>query len=272
MTQQDYDQLKLTQLEIMDEIHRICVEHNIQYYIIGGTLLGAVRHQGFIPWDIDIDVAMMRDDYDKFKDICKTELGTTYAYCDYLNKKRFRHPHALVCKKNTEIVFKYDKYNPKYENLGVYVDIFPLDNAPENETLQITQSKRLIKIKKLKHYRIPYSCSYSWLKRMMHFLVSAAMVGLSVRRINHMEQKEMQRYRDVTTQFVCSMSSQYAYKKQCVKKEVYGIPVLLNFEGRQYYAPSQYISYLSRLYGDYMKLPPVEKRKVFMEKIVSVSL
>lgn len=270
MTVEELRKIGLVQLEIMDEVHRICEEERITYYLIAGTLLGAVRHGGFIPWDLDIDIAMPREDYERFKDVCKQQLKYPYTYLDYTNCPVFFRPHALISRADTKISIKYDGVNPKLLDLGIYIDIFPLDNAPDESELQKKQAKSLLRIRKIKSIRIPYSYSFKKWKRFAHYAVSAMLSWIPVRAINDYEQKLMKKYRYRNTECICSMGSQYAYGKQCMNREIYGDPALLDFEGRKYYAPAKYKEYLTRLYGDYMVLPPEEKRKANLQIFTSV--
>lgn len=271
MTIEELRKIGQIQLEIMDEVHRICVEENITYYMIAGTLLGAVRHKGFIPWDLDIDIGMPREDYERFKTVCETRLKHPYAYLDYTSSRVFFRPHALITREDTKIDLKYDCVNPKLFNLGIYIDIFPLDNAPDDPQLRNAQAEQLKKFRKLKDRRIPYCYSFNRWKRYAHYAASAALAFISVRKLNQHQQDVMQKYRNEPTRCLCSMGSQYAYTKQCMDREIYGSPVLLEFEGRQYYAPQRYTQYLTHLYGDYMQLPPEEKRKANLEVFASVT-
>lgn len=270
MTTEELRKISLVQLDMMDKIHEICQSQNITYFMIAGTLLGAVRHKGFIPWDLDIDIAMLRDDYERFKKVCTTHLKQPYVYLDHHNCRLYPRPHALVSRTDTNVVTKYDPMNPKLVELGIYIDIFPLDNAPDDTVLRQKQAKTLQLIRKFKSYRIPYSYSHKKWKRNAHYVVSGLLSWLSVRRINQYQQNQMTKYAHQDTQCICSMASQYAYDKQCMDREIYGNPVLLEFEGRKYYAPEKYTEYLTHLYGDYMQLPPEEKRNANLEFYTSV--
>lgn len=270
MNQDELKKVCQIQLEIMDEVHRICEKHNIRYYMIGGTLLGAIRHGGYIPWDLDIDIAMMRDSYERFREVCQIELDKRYCYVDLMFDPNYDRPHALVARKNTKLGLKYDHVNPRRMNKGIYMDIFPLDHAPDDVVLREKQAVMLRRIAKWKEYRLPYSYSFNPIKRYAHYAVSALLAWLPVRVINQQQQKIMKKYSEQETTHVCSMASRYAYSKQCMPREIYGEPVLLEFEGRKYYAPAKYEEYLSRIYGDYMTLPPVEKRQANFEIYTSV--
>lgn len=270
MTQEELRQIGLVQLEIMDEVHRICTKHQITYYMIAGTLLGAVRHGGFIPWDLDIDVAMPREEYERFKEACRTDLGADFRYLDHEVIDNYMRPHALISKQGTYLRMKYDHLNPAVTNLGIYLDVFPLDAAPDDPALRKKHAEDLLRLRRIKSYRLPYSYSRKAWKRYAHYAVSLLLSFVSIRTLNRRQQALMQRYRGEDSACLCSMASQYAYEKQCMPREIYGTPVLLNFEGRTYCAPAQYKEYLSRLYGDYMQLPPEEKRKANLEVYAEV--
>lgn len=270
MTTEELRKIALVQLDMMDMVHEICQSQNITYFMIAGTLLGAVRHKGFIPWDLDIDIAMPRTDYERFKDACSTYLKEPYVYLDHHNCRFYPRPHALISRKDTNVVTKHDSMNPKLMNLGIYIDVFPLDNAPDDPVLRKKQAQKLQRIRKFKSYRIPYSYSYKKWKRYAHYIVSMLLSWIPVYSINQYQQNQMTKYANQDTQCICSMSSQYAYAKQCMDREIYGTPVLLEFEGRQYYAPQRYTQYLTQLYGDYMQLPPIEKRNANLEFYTSV--
>lgn len=270
MTQEQLREIGALQLDIMDEVHRICVKHGITYYMLAGTLLGAVRHRGFIPWDLDIDIGMPREDYERFREIAPREAAKRFGYLDHNSYRNYIRPHALMVRRDTRIHLKYDRFNRKVMDLGVYIDIFPLDNAPDGEKQRIAHDKKLKKLRRIKDIRNPYCYSGNGFRRFVHGTLSVLHWWRSIKGLNRKQQKWMQKYRYQDTKCICSMASQYAYKKQCMPKEIYGAPVLLEFEGRMYYAPREYTQYLTRLYGDYMQLPPPEKRQANLEIFTGV--
>lgn len=127
----DRKKLWSLQLELFVELDRICQKHNIKYFAGGGTMLGAVRHKGYIPWDDDIDINMFRKDYDKFCEVATTELKHPYFLQTPMTDIDFASYHVKLRNSNTTCTTKYDtmfKYNQ-----GVFIDIFPYDYIPDNE-------------------------------------------------------------------------------------------------------------------------------------------
>lgn len=271
MNMDEFKKLQSVQLEIMDEVHRVCCEHQITYYIIGGTALGAVRHGGFIPWDLDIDIAMPRADYERFAQVAPTALTSRYIYRDYKNTPKFMHPHALVCVKNTKLSTRFGYLNPQEEDLGIFLDVFPLDEAPADEALQKEHSEKIMKIKRLKYLRRGLVYRKGFLQKVLKRARSAMLFYYSIDRINADFEKVCRKYEGSNSGYWCSMASQYRYSKQCMPQEVYGNPQLVEFAGRQYYAPEKLDDYLTRIYGNYMELPPEKERRAnlgYFDKVV----
>lgn len=268
MNMNDFQALRKIQIEIMDEIHRVCCENNIKYYLIAGSAIGAVRHMGIIPWDCDIDIALMRKDYNKFKEVCMTELSDEFFYLDYTLEKEFDHPHALVCKKNTYLEMQYDNLNKKHaskHNRAVYVDVFPLDDVPAELNLQKQQAQTIHKINMLKYRKNACHYDNNFVKTIIKKLIGLSIFWTSIDKLNEQLEKEITKYTNDDAEYCCSMTSHYSYQKQCMPKSYYGTPVLAEFEGREYYIPEKTHEYLTHLYGDYMKLPSKEEQQVCLD-------
>lgn len=144
LTQEEYVELmhKVHRriLEIAVEIKRICEKHDIKYFLIAGTLLGAVRHKGFIPWDDDMDIGLLREDYERFVDLCKTELSDQF---ELINEElpNYGLPFIKIQLKGTTFL---EKSAPKYPcGNGIYVDCFPIDRMPDGKYKQMLQGKLL---------------------------------------------------------------------------------------------------------------------------------
>lgn len=211
MDKQQLPELRKTLLEIMDAIHELCVKEKIRYYIIGGTALGAIRHGGFIPWDTDIDIAMPRSDYNKFFEICDKCIRTGFGSISYHNENKFYLPHALVVKKATLIHWNSSYYKKNKIDIPIYVDVFPLDEAPDNEKNRIAQEKAIRRKIRLQSRR---NCIIYQRNNLMQQIIktSVAMLlsGQSNKAFNSQLDALMARYSDGTHHTWCSMASHYS--------------------------------------------------------------
>lgn len=261
--------LQLVQMTIMDDIHRVCIEHNLRYYLIGGSALGAIRHKGFIPWDVDIDIAMPRNDYESFIMKYSKELPNGLCCVDYRTDKDYYSPHALVYMKGSKLVQKDDYLNPQFKRYGIFVDILPLDQCP-NEKEKWEKQKRQIKKWTTLRYRklsLVYSTN-SLMERFFKRIYRGLFLWLPMSYINKRQSQVMQLYDkmpDIECKYWCSMASHYSFDKLTMPKEYFGNPKLMVFEDREYYVPEQVENYLTHLFGDYMRQPSKESQEEQMK-------
>lgn len=247
--------LQLTELEILDEIVRVCNKHHLRYYLAEGTLLGAVRHHGFIPWDDDLDIAMPREDYDKFIEICQTELDERFYVHSRETDENYWLIFAKVRKKGTLM----DEFNIRKLSVlkGIYVDVFPLDSVTTGKsTLKRFRTKCIKKIYALICYKKGLDLPVTPLIRMVLFLTKP----VSIRGLSKFAEKLMRKQNHYKTNYYVNYGSYYKTEKQTILKNKYEPAVELMFEGKPYTVPHDYDYVLRRIYGDYMQLPPVEKR------------
>ena len=250
-------------LDIMKDIHDCCIENNIQYSLAYGSLIGAVRHQGFIPWDNDIDVWMTRPNFEKFTKIFKSKRG--YRLSTEYDKD------SLICFNRVyETKRTYLKRSIKScdGDVGVWVDIMPLDGVPDNNTERNNQYHDFInKIRPMEAARfwLNYIDQSKGLKTFYGNvrLLLNNMVNGNYRRIHQKMVEISKRHQFGKYTYCCYFQCAFAYRKR--KQEL--LPVnafntykLMPFEDTGFMVSKDYDALLTSIYGDYMKLPPLEDR------------
>ena len=241
---------QLKQLSILEEIDRICQKHHIDYWLDGGTLLGAVRHGGFIPWDDDIDIAMRREDMERFAAIAPQELREGLVMQVAQNSANNKQPVSKVRDLNSFYVEKTDDFSADYEK-GLFVDIFPMVDYP---TLSRSFVKR-VALGISKSYSILHKSHYYSLRSFAEFFWFGTKYIV---------------YRGVWAVAAACCSHQ-TYLSNILTNNGYGImhrqdsvfPLsTIEFEGKTFRAPANPDAYLKDLYRNYMDIPPVEKRVI----------
>lgn len=258
MKEAGFDEIREIQYEILKVTAEFCDANEIQYFLTGGTLLGAVRHQGFIPWDDDIDIAMPRPDYNRFLEKSGGHLGKYYDVIVPENHPAHARVFMRVVDNRTLCVHKY--YRKKYRT-GLGIDVFPMDGVPEEEAEYQEYFQTMRRLKKQFDLAQAAPFKSTGLLRMLAktaAIIPAAVIGREkpYRKIMETAAKypyEKSRRVGITTGF-------YFEKEVLVKKELYPA-VDLPFEESTFHAPACYDKYLRQLYGDYMQLPKEEERK-----------
>lgn len=271
MEDKKFMELQMVMLSIMKDIHNVCVKNNLRYYLIGGSALGAVRHGGFIPWDVDIDIAMPREDYDLFVTKYSNELMPQHECVSYLNRDTFSPPHALVLLKNSEIVDVTGQRQTNLRPSEIFVDILPLDICPEDENAQRKQAKILKRIKMIKYYKASWIFpSDNLIRRIIKRCVRCLFLPFSWKTLNEWQQNEMQKYNATSKSGTwCSMASHYTYKKLSMPETIFGAPTLHKYEDTELYVEEHVEEYLEHLFGDYMRLPKTEDQESLRNKFIS---
>ena len=269
---EDFRRIQEVQLTIMDDIHRVCVERGYRYYLIGGSALGAVRHKGIIPWDVDIDIAMPRADYERFLLEGQHWLQPNHLIYHCGNDKQFGSVHAIVVLKDSQIAFRNERAdNYRY---GIFVDVLPLDQWPEDQRLKVKKKKKLKHIQHLRSLRfgIMYS-SNSRFKRIIKFLGKIVLSSfVSKQKLNLKQQDIMKQFNTANEgEIWCSMVSHYSFDKTSFPKEVFGSPRLMAFSGRSFFVPEKVEEYLPQLFGNYWQLPSEDSRNNQMNSVVFAS-
>lgn len=258
LSDEEIAKLKCTEIEILDELDRVCRKNNLEYFMVGGTLLGSVRHKGFIPWDDDIDVVMFRSDLDKLEKLyCNGEFGGNYFLQTENTDKKYPLMTAKLRKNNT--VFLEDCMDDNIaSHSGIFVDIFPIDDISDLDNP--TVRKNAGKISFLTTI-ICESCGYRYgVSTKVKLLAKvASMIGIG--RLKKLRNKLMTNENQQGFDKCTIYASNYGYIKQCRKRDVYSPHCDLEFEGKKYMAPCKYEDFLIQLFGaNYMELPPIEKR------------
>lgn len=256
-------ELQQKELEVLKHIISVCEKNGLRYYAYGGTLIGAVRHNGFIPWDDDVDILMPREDYDRFTEIASYELPD---YLELRNSDSFPE-HAFLFSKvhdtRTTMIGDYERNFPKRFG-GVFIDIFPLDGLPNSEHDKNKTIKRYIKLLNLNNFVRPHLPRNDSLNQKIKLRLRGLFSSLY--EYNYFSNKlevEARKVKFEDSDMVLDISSlSSGCDKYIFSREWFDSTIKLQFEDILISAPVGYDLFLRKMYGDYMLLPPENERDV----------
>lgn len=264
ISKKDFRKMQLCQLDMLVELDRICRKNNIKYTIFGGTLLGAVRHKGYIPWDDDADVAMLREDYEKFRKV-SSQLNPEICYFqDNYNDPYYRWGYAKLRRTGTEYI-RIGQEHLKCKT-GFFIDIFPMDDIPLNTVGQMINDFYCFCLRKILWSEVgKKSTDISFFTRVIYCALSKIPTKFVFNRLNKLSRKSSNNSKN-RVRLLLFPATGKLYKKNSIKTR-YGMPkewfvnlAEYEFEGKKLWGTKDYDTILKYIYGDYMKLPPKEKR------------
>lgn len=270
MNQDYYDEQVLKKLQkielgILEEFDKICVENNIDYFLVGGCAIGIVRHKGFIPWDDDIDVGMNREDYDKFLRIAEEQYSDKYSVINNDTNPKFPLMNTRWGLKGTE--YKTEDLKDIPGDFGIFLDIFCFDNVPDDDKLMKKQGTKAWfygKMLVLSGVKRPTLYYYGFKAKVLHAIFFVAHYVLKIfhltsRHFYKKANKYGTMYKNEETKRFAYMYDPQRFTSMLDKSDIYPTR-RMNFEGVSVKVPYKIEEYLSTRYGDYMKLPPEDKR------------
>ena len=256
--------LQKKQLEILKQFVRVCEKHNLRYFLVGGTCLGAARHKGFIPWDDDVDVGMPREDYDKFVKLQSEYEGTPYFIQTWQTDPRYCYNFAKLRDSSTTYIENY--FALHRINHGIWIDIFPIDGL----SLKDNKPREKYKNKILFIWYEVYMSYFPQMRRKFHKRTFFKDLGINILAtlswildIAHYRRKICERHmrkvpydKAVLVANFCGTNP----KKEAMPKTLFEEFTKLPFEDIEVSVPKDYDAYLTYLFHDWRQLPPEDKR------------
>lgn len=251
MTQLEH--LQKVILLIAKDIDQLCKKNGIEYYLLGGSAIGAIRHKGFIPWDDDLDIIMDSTNYEKFIRVCREQLDKEKYYLQ-VGLEDWPLYFSKIKLKGT-VLEEYEAYATNEDMKGIYVDVFKMDNISSNPIVARWQYF-------CGKYYLCYQLSQrtyssaSWKKKLMIALSAPCKIPFIRRFVQH----QVERLNNKPGEYLGFFYGRTKFKSAVIKKEIFGMPKRVPFEDTYLPVAEHYHEYLTQVFGNYMKLPPEEQR------------
>ena len=252
----DIREIQQMELGIMEYIHEICQKIGVKYFLAYGSLIGAVRHKGFIPWDDDMDICMLREDYEKLQDYLIANPDERYEVMSYKNNLNYVYPFMKVQDNQTYLLEEDVRID---SNMGIYVDIFPVDGY-EDDSVFKDKMTRLIKKRQLSCYTFKGITNTKSLLNSLIRYISVIIFYFTntnkyIRGIDDLAQSRKVDDYELVDYLIYKDMNKPVWKREWLKQTITGV-----FEGKEFMIPKNYHEILTSDYGDYTQLPPVELR------------
>ena len=252
----DIREIQQMELGIMEYIHEVCQKIGVKYFLAYGSLIGAVRHKGFIPWDDDMDICMLREDYEKLQDYLITNPDERYEVMSYKNNLNYVYPFMKVQDNQTYLLEEDVRID---SNMGIYVDIFPVDGY-EDDSVFKDKMTRLIKKRQLSCYTFKGITNTKSLLNSLIRYISVIIFYFTntnkyIRGIDELAQSRKVDDYELVDYLIYKDMNKPVWKREWLKQTITGV-----FEGKEFMIPKNYHEILTSDYGDYTQLPPVELR------------
>lgn len=250
------EELKKIAFEMLKYLDTVCKENNIKYFLFAGTALGAVRHGGFIPWDDDIDVILFRDDYNRLIDILHKK-DSKYNILSNRIQDDYFYFHSKLVDTKTILV---ETPVPYITDLGVFLDIFPLDYLPNNavERKRIKRKFRFYSFLKFSALQLE-NISKTFVKKIAHDLAKPICRVIGWKYFDKKLKSILKTLNAEKTEYAESLVGGI-FSNRNIKASWFDSQKMMMFEGQEFPVPAEYDKWLHEIYGDYMKLPPEEER------------
>ena len=263
ITGKEFRRMQMIQLDMLVELDRVCRENGINYVIFAGTLLGAVRHKGYIPWDDDADIAMLREDYNKFKSVADQLDPSICYFQDHSTDPEYIWGYGKLRRTGTTFIRAGQEHlNGK---TGVFIDIFPLDDVPRSIPLQVIQDWHCYCLRKILWSQVAKKNEKGfkklWFSLISHISPEIALNGFDriAKKSNNSTPNQVRITAMPSTGMVFNKNNPIS-TRYCMPKSWFLDRKEYEFEGKQFYGINAAHEFLTYEYGDYMTLPPENKR------------
>ena len=258
LTKEELRKVQLLELKVLKEVKRICDKNNIHYFLTGGTLIGAVRHKGFIPWDDDIDIAMLREDYDKFVEIATKELSPEFSFQCIQCDERLGIFFGKVVLNGTN--YRTAQQPETLAQTGFWVDVIPYDNIYDNRILAALYFWKLNFLVVLYSMKNGYHNGTTRLKRIVANMMKVCFFFIPKKYLRKQIISYPYRLNKRKTNTKCYLCGRYGIPRELRSAYLFGEYANLQFEDGEFMVPKKYHEFLTELFDDYMRLPPEGER------------